>query len=145
MTEIEIEVDGLAELAAALSAIVADADDLGDDLAAFVDDEESRIRAAAASSGRQAKLAARSVTARRTSRGGSLEAGGSGRLPNGNGTYGDLFFGAEFGGGSRPRTRQFPPYTSRGRWFFPTLEGDDDRIDDIADDALDRAAKRWDD
>lgn len=105
--------------------------------------EANRIKAAAASVDAQARLAADSVRAAGT---GELTAGGSGRLPSGTGTYGDLFFGAEFGGGSRPETRQFRPYKPTGYWFFPTVEADeDDSLIEAAGDGLDAAAKRWDD
>lgn len=67
------------------------------------------------------RLAIRSLTEQQSPQGASITAGGNARLPNGNGTYGDVFFGAEFGGGSRPRTRQFAPYRSKGYAFWPAV------------------------
>lgn len=49
-------------------------------------------------------------------------------------TAGDMFYGAEFGGGRRPSTRQFPTYRSTGYWFWPTLRQDAGQRD--ADTAL---------
>lgn len=97
-------------------------------LADFSAAEVNRISAAAARSGKVARMAARSVAAK-SGDGGELSAGGSGRLPTGSGSYGDVFWGSEFGGGARPETRQFPSYQPEGRWFFPTLDADiDDRL-----------------
>jgi hypothetical protein len=48
--------------------------------------------------------------------------GSRGRLVNRKVTMGDVFFGAEFGGGARRTTRQFPPHRGRGGYFFwPTV------------------------
>jgi hypothetical protein len=48
--------------------------------------------------------------------------GSRNRLVNRKVTMGDVFFGAEFGGGKRKTTKQFPPHRGRGGYFFwPTV------------------------
>lgn len=104
--------------------------------------EEDRIKAAARRVDAQARMASRSVRAAR-GQGGRITAGGPGRLHSG-GSFGDVFFGAEFGGGAHPSTRQFRPYRSRGYWFFPTVEKDETTtLLEAAEDGLDAAADRW--
>jgi hypothetical protein len=52
-------------------------------------------------------------------------ADGRSKLP----TFGDLFFGAEFGGQGRPTTRQFRPHRGRaGYWLYPQLRDDAPRM-----------------
>lgn len=65
------------------------------------------------------RLAARSLSQYGTTSGATITAGGGGVA--GNGTYGDIFFGAEFGGGRSRHTRQFQRYRSKGYFFWPTL------------------------
>jgi Holliday junction resolvase RusA-like endonuclease len=44
-------------------------------------------------------------------------------------TRGDVFFGAEFGGGARPRTQQFLRHRGRkGYFFWPTVRKEKDNI-----------------
>ena len=96
--------------------------------------EASRVRARGASAGSQARLAARSV---QTSGGSLLAAAGGG-------TPAAIFYGAEFGGGGRPRTRQFATHRgTRGYWFWPTLNADDERIVEAFADALDPILNDW--
>ena len=97
--------------------------------------EVPRIVTRASSVGRQAQLAARSVQARPD---GIVGAAGAG-VPAA------IFYGAEFGGGGRAATRQFLPFQgTRGYWFWPQLRDDEDRIaDQIADGALEPAAREW--
>lgn len=96
--------------------------------------EAVRVRTLAASAGSQAALAARSVRAQ----GDALLAAAGG------GTPAAIFYGSEFGGGGRPRTRQFPPHRgTRGYWFWPTLNADDERILAAFDDALDPLMNDW--
>lgn len=105
-------------------------------LTEFSDGEIGRIRAAAEQVGGVAAMAAGSVVAVN----GGIDAGGPGSLPTGRSTFGSVFFGAEFGGGARPETRQFKPYKPEGYWFFPTLESDeDDRLQTLIAQALDAA------
>lgn len=109
-------------------------------LAEYAAGEQDRIRAAARRVSAQAALAARSVTAGRTRDGGRISAGGSVKI-TGRVSGGDLFFGAEFGGGARPQTRQFRPYEPRGYWFFPTLRDDEDRMVRMIAAAVDEALR----
>lgn len=136
-----IRVEGLPGLNFALLAIPPATDAAANKgLAGWAADEVPKIKNAARGIDRQAKLAANSVEARA----GKIKAGGGRRMPNGNGSYGDLFFGAEFGGGARPSTRQFRRYRSKGYWFFPTIEPDEDTtMIDAAADGLDVASKIW--
>lgn len=97
--------------------------------------------------GKQAALTAGSVK-RRSDRVPVIVAGGSRRITRttgtGKATAGDVFFGAEFGGGRRPSTRQFPPWVGRqGYWFWPTIRRHlpDLRRRYIA--ALDELAAKW--
>lgn len=96
--------------------------------------EAGRIRTRAGATSRQAALAARSVRADRDR---ILAAAGVG-VPA------QIFYGAEFGGGGRPRTRQFPTHRgTRGYWFWPTLNADDELILNAFSDALDPIMTRW--
>jgi hypothetical protein len=85
----------------------------------------SLILAAGAASP-QAALTATSVK-RRSDRVPTVVAGGSKRVrPNTRSkrrvTAGDVFFGAEHGGGRRPQTTQFPEWVGKtGYWFWPTV------------------------
>jgi hypothetical protein len=92
----------------------------------------------------QAALTAGSVK-RRSDRVPVIVAGGTRRLRRrSSATAGDVFFGAEFGGGRRPTTRQFPPWVGRrGYWFWPTIRRHlpDLRRRYIA--ALDDLAQKW--
>lgn len=144
MPDETIKVEGMAALWAALAALPTVADRAATkSVDRWTVDEESRIVSAASRVDAQARLAAKGVKGGA----GRIRAGGSDRLPNG-GTHGDLFFGAEFGGGARPTTRQFRPYNPRGYWFFPTVEADEadnGSLMDAAADGLEAAANRWDD
>lgn len=89
-----------------------------------------------------------------------VKMGSSARLPtSGDGwtrqrlgqrqTIGDVIWGAEFGGGKRPTTRQFLPWrgndTGAGYFLWPTVRGDRDFIEkeygDAILDAIDEAAR----
>lgn len=77
-----------------------------------------------------------------------IRMGNSSRLPaSGNGwerarggsrqTIGDVIWGAEFGGGARPTTRQFRPHKGQtGYFLWPTVRGDGDFIEKAYGDAL---------
>ena len=56
----------------------------------------------------------------------------------------DIFYGAEFGGGGRPTTRQFPQFKKRGYFFFPTLSARGRQYNTMWADAIDKASKSWD-
>lgn len=135
-----VEIDGLNALWTALISIPPATESAAQHgIDTWTSDEEARIKSAAAGVDAQARLAARSVRGAK----GRISAGGGMRL--GNGTAGDIFFGAEFGGGARPTTRQFRPYRPSGYWFFPTIESDQDTtLMEAAEDGLDAAADRWD-
>lgn len=106
--------------------------------------EVSRIRSAGRARGGQSALAAHSVTGRPSAKGTMISAGGSGRLPNDSGgTYGDIFFGAEFGSHQGKRKRQFPSWRKKGYWFFPTLAADLDQLQKAGEQGLDAAADVW--
>lgn len=82
--------------------------------------------ASAAGAGPQAMLAAESIRTV-SDRVPTISAAGTRRVrpatrPKRKVTAGDVFFGAEFGGGARPTTQQFPPHLGTvGHWFFPAL------------------------
>lgn len=144
MADSGIEVENLQQVRAAFDAVAATVDQAAaGEISQWTAAQQNRLRMAASSSSRQARMVAGSIRARRSLAGGTIEAGGSGRLPSGGGSYGDVFFGAEFGGGSRPATRQFRPYRRTGYWFFPTLEAADHDLEAAAEDAVDKAARRW--
>lgn len=55
-------------------------------------------------------------------------------------TVGDVIWGAEFGGGRRPETRQFPPHRGRlGYFLWPTVRANSRDIKDRYSRALDAA------
>lgn len=83
---------------------------------------------------RQAAMAFGSVRARRDRV--PVVVGGGVRHP------GPVFFGAEFGGGRRPRTRQFRPHKGReGYHLYPWIRGHGDQITDEWLDAIDKAMR----
>lgn len=94
-----------------------------------------------------ARLVADSLTASRD-RVPVVKMGGSRRLPPHSGrsrsgkrqTVGDVIWGAEFGGGGRPRTRQFPPHRGRDGYFlWPTVRENCGDIQAAYSAALDKA------
>jgi hypothetical protein len=96
----------------------------------------------------QSALAASSVK-RRADRVPAITAGGSRRIkpttrPRRKVSAGDIFFGAEFGGGRRPSTRQFPPYAGRrGYWFWPTIRASLPVLRRDYIDTLNTLAAKW--
>lgn len=135
----EAQVIGVEAAEVALAALVSELiKDAPAELGAFAVDEADRLRSAADT--KQARMVASGITSRKTSQYGEVDAVGEGSPAASDGTFADVFFGAEFGG-SQP---QFRPYRATGYWFFPTLEADaDTELDTIADHLLDAAAKRW--
>lgn len=107
----------------------------------------SLILAAGAASP-QAALVAPSVK-RRSDRVPVVVAGGSKRVrPNTRSkrrvTAGDVFFGAEHGGGRRPTTQQFPAWTGKtGYWFWPTVRVQLPRLRREYIRTLDELAAKW--
>jgi hypothetical protein len=56
----------------------------------------------------------------------------------------DIFYGAEFGGGARPSTRQFLPHQGkRGYFLYPTLRAHGSRYWDMWIKAIDDVMKDW--
>lgn len=56
-----------------------------------------------------------------------------------------MFAGAEFGGGMRASTRQFPPYMGkRGYFLYPWMRAHAQRLNDQWDKAIDDAMAVWD-
>lgn len=56
----------------------------------------------------------------------------------------DIFYGAEFGGGRRPTTQQFPEHMGRrGYFLYPTARARGKRYADLWADAVDEAFKAW--
>lgn len=140
----QVTIEGLRELQALLASLPDAADrDLAKRLGDFIEAQPAKIQARAAQAGKLARMASRSVRANRNREGGQVIAGGGTGLPTGHGSYGDVFFGAEFGGGSRPETRQFKPYQPKGYWFFPQLEQDEEQLDDLLGQVADRLDRMW--
>lgn len=56
----------------------------------------------------------------------------------------DVFYGAEFGGGRRPTTRQFLPHRGRDGYFlYPTARANGKRYHELWAEAIDKAFKDW--
>lgn len=54
------------------------------------------------------------------------------------------FPGAEFGGGGRPSTMQFPPHRGqRGYFLYPWMRANASRLDDIWQEGIETAMKPW--
>lgn len=54
-------------------------------------------------------------------------------------TAGQVFFGAEFGGGRKPTTKQFRPHQGRkGYWFWPQIREDEGRMLELWAKAVDQ-------
>lgn len=109
--------------------------------------EVARIRGRAAGTSRQSALVAGSIKTRRD-RAPAIAAGGAGRLPVSRRgrppRAGDVFFGAEFGGGARRTTRQFPPHKgTEGYFFWPTLRADVGSMFAEWAKALDQITDEW--
>lgn len=57
----------------------------------------------------------------------------------------DIFYGAEFGGGKRPTTRQFPTHKGReGYFLYPTARARGREYSEKWAEAVDKAFKDWD-
>jgi hypothetical protein len=146
--KVKVEVEGLEETLRAFNRYGKDANrELRQAAGVEVDRMIAALIVAGEGAGSQAALTAGSVK-RRSDRVPVIVAGGTRRLKRtsskGKATAGDVFFGAEFGGGRRPSTRQFPPWVGRrGYWFWPTIRRHlpDLRRRYIA--ALDELAAKW--
>lgn len=131
----QVEIEGLAGTLRALDRLPDVLDRLaGDAGEASARDEVPRIKGRAARVGRVQALAARSVRVQ----GGRLVGAAGGGVPAA------IFYGAEFGGGNKPTTRQFDPFRGqRGYWFWPQLRDDEGRIVSAYSDALDDLEQEW--
>jgi hypothetical protein len=132
-----IQVEGLRETLAAFKRFGPDAaNELRTEAKNIASQVVARQKAAGTGSDRTSALAAGSVRARRD-RTPSIVAGGRSKA-------GQVFFGAEFGGGRRKTTRQFRPYRgTQGYWFYPTLRAMTPKLLVDYGHALDRAARKW--
>lgn len=55
-----------------------------------------------------------------------------------------IFFGAEFGGQSRPSTMQFPPHMGRrGYFLYPAKRQNQEHFDTIWDRGIEAAMRHW--
>lgn len=111
----------------------------------IVAQELPRIQSAMRSDSKQSRLVAGSVKIRRD-RVPKLVAGGRGWVSSSSGRAraGDVFFGAEFGGGAKPTTQQFRPHRGRqGYAFWPTIRADGDQIAEQWIEAVDNLLKEW--
>jgi hypothetical protein len=89
------------------------------------------------------RLAAESVKAT-SDRVPSITMGGSRGLGHRKTPAGSIFFGAEFGGGMRPTTRQFPPHLGQhGYFIWPTIRARKDRDLALYSRALVNVCDRW--
>ncbi|WP_293787068.1 hypothetical protein [uncultured Aeromicrobium sp.] len=144
-----LEIQGLREAVALLKTFDKQMNIAARDASQEIADRESvRIRAAAAVSSAQSRLIAPSIRSRRD-RFPAVQAGG-GKKVNVSGkrrrrpSAGDIFFGAEFGGGARATTQQFRPHRgTRGYFFWPTMRQDEDWMYQEWLAALDGIAEAW--
>lgn len=146
---VDVQVEGLTETLRAFNRYGKQANkELRQAAGAEVDRIIPALTAAGTVAGKQAAMTATSVR-RRSDRVPVITAGGTRRVqPSGRGkrkvSAGDVFFGAEFGGGGRPTTRQFPPYRGHtGYWFWPTIRHHLPELRRRYIRALDELAARW--
>jgi hypothetical protein len=90
-------------------------------------------RASFASRGGVAPKVAASVKALAQQRSASVKIGGA-RFP--------YALGSEFGGGARPRTRQFPRFKKGGYSLFPAIKDNREKVVDAYADAIDKLTRR---
>ena len=95
----------------------------------IAEDEVPRLKAAANRSDRLSAAVGITVRAR-SDRVPQIIAGGAKRIAvSTKPKAGEVFFGAEFGGGMRKSTRQFRPHRGRkGYWFWPQIRDDEQRM-----------------
>lgn len=101
---------------------------------AIAEDEAPRLRAAAERSGDRLSAAVGVTVRARSDRVPKIVGGGAKRVSTSRRPKaGDVFFGAEFGGGKRDTTKQFRPYKRHGRgglgyWLWPQIRQDQERM-----------------
>ncbi len=130
--DVSVTVEGLTEFRKQLSRIDSDAPNLIRKAnVAVADLVVNRAKAKAESVGGVAAKAAASLRATKTVGAASVRLGGN------DAPYA---MGAEFGGGSRPRTRQFKPWRGSGEdagyFLYPTIRDSQSQILDEYDKAL---------
>lgn len=146
--KVSVQVEGLNETLKAFNAYGRDANrELRQAAAVEADRLVAAIILAGEARGKQAALTTGSVK-RRSDRVPVIVAGGTRRVTRtsgkGKATAGDVFFGAEFGGGRRPTTRQFPPWAGRrGYWFWPTVRAGLPELRRRYIKTLDELAAKW--
>lgn len=140
--QVEQEIDGLPELRARALALPRAAQaELDEAVQRIAEEEATRIGRAAGGSSAQAARLSGFIRADRGRTPGVTVAGSPGF--SGGGTVGQVFFGAEFGGGARATTKQFRPYRSTGYFWFPTLRADEERIARRYEQALAQIEREW--
>lgn len=147
--EADVQVSGLKETLRAFNRYGKDANkELRQAAGGIADQLVPALILAAGSQSPQAALVAPSIK-RRSDRVPKIVAGGPTRArPNTRSrrrvTAGDILFGAEFGGGRRPGTNQFPPWVGKtGYWFWPTIRAHLPRLRRQYIETLDRLAHKW--
>ena len=140
MKDTEVEIKGVSQLLRALGKISKDLqNDVRDASGKIAADLVSGARAAANT--KQQSLAASALKVKRD-RVPVVRVGRTMLRPGLKGT--DIFYGAEFGGGLRPETQQFPPHRGkRGYFLYPTAKARGRRYADMWADAVDDAFKAW--
>ena len=138
-----VTIDGDREVAAAIAQIPTRLEsELADATARVTEAEAIRLRQAADT--KQARMVAPSIKV--TSRKGfpGIIAGGSATIPGKAKTkFGQVFFGAEFGGQGRRTTFQFRPHNGvEGYWFYEQLREDTDRVINTLLGAVDRVIEQ---
>ena len=130
--EIDLTVKGIPELARAVTKIEKNFDvDFKGAAAQVARDVVAGARQRAAS--RQQQLAASTLNAGVRGSAGTVTSNSP------------IFPGAEFGGGMRSTTRQFPPYRGkRGYFLYPSIRSNAARLNKIWDGALQDAMDPWD-
>ena len=74
----------------------------------------------------------------------TIAAGGSQRVTNKKTPAGDIWFGAEFGGGVRPTTQQFPRHRGQSGYFlWPTIRKRKERDIALYHRAADKVCADW--
>jgi hypothetical protein len=147
--EADLQISGLKETLRAYNRYGKDANrELRQAAGGIADQLVPALILAAGAASPQAALVTPSIK-RRSDRVPVVVAGGSRRVrPNTRSkrkvTAGEIFFGAEFGGGRRPQTRQFPPWVgTTGYWFWPTVRAHLPRLRREYIRTLEDLAEKW--
>lgn len=153
---VTVRLDGLRETLDAFRHLPDDASkELRDRSVKLAETIAEKVRAAGKSEGRQAAAVAATVRPARD-RVPAVQAGGTRRLGRRRAPAFGLLFGSEFGMNRRSgwyaaprfegtgRYSQYKPHRGqRGYWFFPTVEGEQDRINREWTQAADAVVRRF--